>query len=86
MRELNTVPIDGTPGLHRDIATHAVININNTEYEAFLRQRELLKRNKNAVSEQAAKIESLERNVSELKQMIAQLINRDTNGTSSTPK
>lgn len=83
---METVPIDGSTSLHRDMQSHAVININNSEYEAYMRQRALMAQSKSEASAQKETIQSLQNEVEQLKNLVNQLLNKDSNGTSITSK
>ena len=78
---MNTVQIANNSNYHRDMKSHAVININNSEYEAYMRQKKLIEDAKLAATEQKNTIQMLERDISELRQMVQQLLNKESNGS-----
>lgn len=74
---METIPIDGVNGYHRDVKTHAVINTNYTEYEAFMRQKTILENAKRTSESQAQTIEALSKDVESLKSLVHQLLNKE---------
>lgn len=81
---MKTIPIDGSNGYHRDVRTHAVININNAEYEAYMRQRKIIEQAKLEAEESKKNLEAMSKDIESLKQIVAQLLNKDSNGPTST--
>lgn len=63
--------------------SHAVININNAEYESYMRQKKLIEDANIAATEQAGMIKAMQYEMVELKRMMAQLINGESNGSST---
>lgn len=80
---MRSVPINGSNVYHRDVKNHAVININNAEYEAFIRQRDIFRNAKATALIQTATIETLMTDVESLKILVMQLLNKDANGPSA---
>jgi len=73
---MKTVQIENNYNYHRDINTHAVINTNSSEYEAYLRQRSVIENAKTEATKHAETIKTMEQDISELKQLVSQLISR----------
>lgn len=71
-RKTKAKVVDNTD-LEKDLDTGIVTNTNTNEYLAFIRQRE-------AAQSKDEKIASLETQVSELKDMVAALIEKINNG------
>lgn len=86
MSNLETVPIDNSSNYHRDIKTHAIININDSEYDSYMRRKELLAKAKEDAQIQASVIDTLRKDLDSLQNIVSQLINRDLNGTSTKNK
>lgn len=86
MRDVNVVPIENDQNYQRDINTHAVININNTEYESYMRQKSIIENAKNEAKSQTVTINAMKNDIEILKNMIAQLIDKDSNGITTSPK
>lgn len=63
--------------------THAVININNGEYQSYMRQRALTLAAKASTEQYGREIESIKTEMNEIKSMIAQLLNKDHDGSST---
>ena len=83
---VETLPIDGVYGFSRDVKTHAVINTNNAEYLAYMRNRAILEAKEAEAKANKDKIMQLSSDIDELKQLVAQLLNKDSNAASSTNK
>lgn len=81
---METVQIDGSSNYCRDIKTHAVININNTEYESYMRQKKIIEETKSIAMNQTKTIESMTKDIELLKTAMMQLLNRDSNGSTSS--
>ena len=47
------VPVDGEKNLSRDLKTNAIVNTNKSDYEAYIRQRDL------KISDKTLKLESI---------------------------
>jgi len=62
------IPIEGHPNLFRDESSGAVVNIDTTEYERYLKVKK--KRN-----EEKQEIQNLKLEVSEIKNLLMELIN-----------
>lgn len=62
--------VEGCPDFYRDPMTNAVINMNANDYDNYMKRRERKKREKEEIS-------SLKNEVSELKSLIRQLIDKD---------
>lgn len=81
---MKTVKIDGIPGYHRDMSTHAVINNNNSEYEAYMRQKSIMMNARDVAAKQLNEIESLKNDVQALTELVHQLLNKDKHVTSAS--
>jgi len=68
------VKIQNKEGLIRDLSSGAVINTNRTEYENYLQRRNAEKDLKDQIKQNADKIEKIESDVTEIKEMLAMLI------------
>lgn len=64
--------------------THAVININTSEYESYMRRKNILEKNKIESKNQVEMIQSMRNDIDSLKIMIEQLLNRDLNGSTTS--
>lgn len=65
--------------------THAVININNTEYNSYIQQRQLLELAKTNAIAQTSAISNMQNDINAMKVLLAQLLNKDSNA-STTPQ
>jgi Skp family chaperone for outer membrane proteins len=68
------VNIQNKDGLVRDLSSKAVINTNRIEYENYLHKRNVAKELNQQIKQNADKIEKIESDVTEIKEMLAMLI------------
>lgn len=76
-------PIKDVSDYRRDVYTRAVINTNDAGYNAYMRQREILTKNKEKADSQEKTISVLQIEMLELKRMLQLLLNKDSNGVTS---
>jgi hypothetical protein len=68
------VKIQNKDGLIRDLSSGAVINTNTTDRENYLQKRNAAKELTQQIKQNADKIEKIESDVTEIKEMLAMLI------------
>ena len=68
------VKIQNKDGLIRDLSSGAVINTNTTDRENYLQKRNVAKELNQQIKQNADKIEKIESDVTEIKEMLAMLI------------
>jgi hypothetical protein len=68
------VKIKDKDGLVRDLSSGAVINTNRTDRENYLQKRNASKELNQQIKQNADKIEKIESDVTEIKEMLAMLI------------
>jgi len=68
------VKIKDKDGLVRDLSSGAVINTNRADREAYLQKRNATKELNQQIKQNADKIEKIESDVTEIKEMLAMLI------------
>lgn len=71
------VNIQNRDGLVRDLSSGAVINTNRTEYENFMAKRTAEKSLKEQIKKNSEEISELKSDISEIKQLLVSLINKD---------
>ena len=71
------VNIENADGLIRDLSSGAVINTNRTEYENYLQKRKADSNLKQQIKQNADKITKIESDMSEIKQLLITLINKE---------
>jgi Skp family chaperone for outer membrane proteins len=71
------VKIENAEGLVRDLSSGAVINTNRIEYENYLQKRKSSSELKQQIKQNSDKIEKLESDLSDIKQMLITLINKE---------
>jgi hypothetical protein len=64
------------PALVRDKDTNAIINIDNTGFETFMKERERILR----LDQVSTEVTNLKQDMTQIKQMLQQLLNGKTNG------
>ena len=70
------IPVEGHPDLARDPETGAIININSTKIKQALEQKKLKQKKRLEQEELKAKVEGLESDISDMKNMLSQLIEK----------
>lgn len=68
------VKIQNKDGLVRDLSSGAVINTNRTDRENYLQKRNASKELNQQIKQNSDKIEKIESDVTEIKEMLAMLI------------
>jgi hypothetical protein len=68
------VKIKDKDGLIRDLSSGAVINTNRTDREIYLQKRNATKELNQQIKQNTDKIEKIESDVTEIKEMLAMLI------------
>jgi hypothetical protein len=68
------VKIQNKDGLIRDLSSGAVINTNRTDLENYLQKRNAAKELNQQIKQNSDKIEKIESDVTEIKEMLAMLI------------
>ena len=68
--------VEGRDGLVRDPNTHAILNTNNKEYETYIARKNAVQAQKVLIEKQGKEIKDLKNDISEIKQMLSILINK----------
>ena len=68
--------VEGGDGLVRDPNTHAILNTNSKEYETYISRRNAVQAQKVQLEKQGKEIKDLKNDISEIKQMLSILINK----------
>lgn len=68
--------VEGHESLVRDTSSNAVINNSTKDYESFMRQKELFVSRKLEIQEQANEINNLKDELSEIKSLLKQLLEK----------
>ena len=71
------VKIQNKDGLLRDLSSGAVINTNRTDYENYLQRKTASKELQQQIKQNSDKIEKIESDLSEIKQLLITLINKE---------
>lgn len=70
----NYLKVEGSSSLIRDVGSRAIINNSNAEYTEYMKNREIALKKIEMAESQNEKINRLEQDMSEIKQMLALLI------------
>lgn len=70
------VPIKDDPKLVRDTTNHAILNTDREGLERYMAQRTIAKRRLDEQEEMKTKVNKLEQDVSEIKDLLRQLVTR----------
>jgi len=76
MRSVNIqyLQVEDNTSLIRDVSSNAVINNNDVEYEQYRRRKDVLVRQNTQIQNQVKEIDSLRRDMTEIKQMLSALL------------
>jgi len=69
--------VEGNPSLVRDMASNAIVNTNESEYETYMKNRNIIMNRVNQIQSQNEKINKLESDINDIKSMLQQLINKE---------
>jgi hypothetical protein len=69
--------VESNASLVRDVESKAIINTNNSEFETYLKNREIMLSRVNQLQEQNDKINKLENDINDIKSMLTILINKE---------
>ena len=72
------VKIENKDGLIRDMSSGAVLNTNRTDYENYLTRKKQAELAKEQTTKQVEEINNLKNELSEIKQMLLALMNKQT--------
>lgn len=73
---MSLIKVQGSTSLVRDPISHAIININHDEYSAYTERKKLNTQRKNQIDSQAKKLAVLESEISEIKRMLVEIIQK----------
>jgi hypothetical protein len=66
--------VEGNPSLVRDMGSNAIINTNVSEYETYLKNRDVALARKSQLEQNTDEINNLKQDISDIKQMLQLLI------------
>lgn len=75
---MNLIPVENQKDLYRDPRTNAIINMNKTEYESYIKRRESIKNEKSRVDKIEDDMSSVKEDLNEIKSLIKKLINDES--------
>lgn len=77
MRSVKYLQVEDDTSLIRDVSSKAIINNNDNEFEQYRRKKEVLMRTHNQIQHQVQEIESLKKDLTEIKDILKSLIKVD---------
>jgi len=75
--EQNYLKVSGHENLVRDMSSKAVINTSMVEYEEYMARRRAKEQEQELITKQAEEINNLKSEISEIKQLLIQVLNKD---------
>jgi hypothetical protein len=69
--------VEGNPSLVRDVRSHAIVNSNKSEFETYIKNKNIMLNRVNEVEKQNEKIDKLENDINDIKSMLQLLINKE---------
>lgn len=75
---MNLIPVENQKGLYRDTKTNAIINMDKTEYESYIKRRDSIKNEKNRVDKIEDDIASVKQDLNEIKSLLKKLANDES--------
>ncbi len=75
--EQNYLKVSGHENLVRDMSSKAVINTSMVEYEEYMARRRAKEQEQELITKQAEEINNLKSDISEIKQLLFELLNKD---------
>lgn len=73
----NILNVEGNPSLVRDLVSNAIVNTNKSEFETYLRNRDIMLGRVNQIQVQNEKINRIENDINDIKTMLHQLITKE---------
>ena len=74
---MQTVKIQDSDSLVRDLTSKAIINTNTAEYENYLNKRNASKQMREQIKQNSDEIKEIKSEISEIKQLLISLINKE---------
>lgn len=72
---MNLIPVENQKDLYRDPRTNAIINMNKTEYESYIKRRESIKNEKSRVDTIENELSNMKEDLNEIKSLLRKLAN-----------
>lgn len=66
--------VEGNTSLVRDVSSNAILNTNMSDYTEYMRNKQIALERKNKFEQQAADINMLKQDMTEIKQMLSMLL------------
>lgn len=71
---MDYIKVEGHEGLVRDASTGAIINTSRSDYQTYILARNRAMQRENEISRQAEEINNLKQDVSEIKDLLLQIL------------
>lgn len=75
---MNLIPVENQKDLYRDPRTNAIINMNKTDYESYVKRRDSIKNEKSRVDKIEDDITSVKEDLNEIKYLLKKLTNDES--------
>ena len=74
---IEVLQVEGNSSLVRDISSNAIINTNESDYQTYLKNKEIMSSRVEQLQNQNDKINKLENDINDIKTMLISLINKE---------
>lgn len=71
------VKVESNLSLSRDMETKAIINTNASDYETYIRNKQIMLERTNKIASQDAEINMMKQDISDIKQMLTALLHQN---------
>lgn len=71
---MDLIPVEGNPGLYRDSLSNAIVNTNKNDYESYVRSREKINSGKHQVESLQKQVSDLKDDIDEIKQLLKETL------------
>lgn len=75
---MNLIPVENQKDLYRDPRTNAIINMNKTDYESYVKRRDSIKNEKSRVDKIEDDITSVKEDLNEIKSLLKKLVSDES--------
>ena len=70
---MNLIPVEGENNLFRDISTSAIVNTNQSEYQAYLAKKKIQEKEKDRINGLENDLNSIKSDIEEIKILLKNL-------------
>lgn len=73
---MKTIKVKDEPNYARDPETGAILMVNKSKYDAYIKQRELALQKKEEIDRHGEEINNLKQDISDIKEMLKMILDR----------